>query len=358
MRTTPLLIAASALALAAAQTQAQELTCGQDYTVKSGDFLSTIAQRAYGDTASFNLIYAANAEAIGPNPGLINVGDVLFIPCLDGDLGQSEANASAIRDTDTTAAIPAPAANRPIRVLTATGWAPFMDEDQEQGGLLTEIINLALENADSKPAYQIDFINDDGAHLNPLIVDHAYDLSIGWSQPNCELIDMLEDESQFRCNNLDFSDPMYEEVLGYYSPAADPVFGDHDELQGKRICRAEAYTLAPLEEEGLVDPVITVVRAPTAAECIDFVLDGRADVALVAVDVAEGRISELAAADRVQMHEALTFVDVLHAVIAKTHPQNEEILAVVNNGLANIKESGLWFDTVRRHMTAFRSQNN
>ena len=358
MRINTTLLATSALCIIAAQASAQELACGQNYTVQSGDFLSTIALRAYGDTSNYNLIYSANADVIGPNPGLISVGDELFLPCLDGDLGESEANATAIRDTDTTEAIPAPAADRPIRVLTATGWAPFMDEDQAQGGLLTEIINLALENADSKPAYQIDFINDDGAHLNPLIVDHAYDLSIGWSQPNCELIDMLEDESKFRCNNLDFSDPMYEEVLGYYSPASDPVYGDHAELEGKRICRAEAFTLAPLEEEGLVDPVITVVRAPTAAECIDFVLDGRADVALVAVDVAEGRIGELAAADQVQMHEALTFVDVLHAVIAQTHPQNEEILAVVNNGLTNIKESGLWFETVRHHMTAFRSQTN
>ena len=86
-------------------------------------------------------------------------------------------------------------------------------------------------------------------------------------------------------------------------------------------------------------------------------LEDKADVALVAVDVADGRISELDARASVQMHEALTFVDVLHAVIAKTNPRNEEILATVNSGLGNIKESGVWFATVRRHMTAFRSQS-
>jgi polar amino acid transport system substrate-binding protein len=99
---------------------------------------------------------------------------------------------------------------------------------------------------------------------------------------------------------------------------------------------------------------VTIVRAPTAADCINFVLDGKADVALVAVDVADGRMSEMNASAQLQMHEALTFVDVLHAVIAKSHPQNEKILAVVNNGLGNIKGSGLWFATVRRHLTAFR----
>jgi polar amino acid transport system substrate-binding protein len=343
------------LCAAASAASAQSVSCGQDYIVAPGDYLSTIAQSAYGSSGSFNLIYSANVDVIGPNPGIINVGDRLFIPCIDGDLGQSAANASVIRDVQTTERLPDPSQNAPIRVLTATGWAPFMDEDQEQGGLLTEIINLALENADGQPPYQIDFINDDGAHLQPLITDHAYDISIGWSQPNCDIMDKLEDESQFRCNNLDFSDPLYEEVLGYYSATSDPVFADHAELKGKSICRAEAYTLAPLEEVDLVAPLVTIVRAPTAADCIDFVLDGKADVALVAVDVAGGRISSLNAGSRVQMHEALTFVDVLHAVIAKSHPQNEAILAVVNNGLSNIKDSGLWFETVRRHMTAFRS---
>ena len=354
MRLLKSLLLTSGLCVAAASASAQSVACGQDYVVQSGDYLSSIAKRVYGDTANYTLIYSANVDVIGGDPGAINVGDRLYLPCLDGAVEASTANAAAIRNVQTTEQLPGPSENRPIRVLTSTGWAPFMDEDQEQGGLLTEIINLALENADSKPEYQIDFINDDGAHLNPLIVDHAYDISIGWSRPNCDLFDKLEDESKFRCNNLAFSDPLYEEVLGYYSPASDPVFTEHSALQGKRICRAEAYTLAPMEEVDLVAPVIEVVRAPTAADCVNFVLENKADAALVAVDVAEGRIAELGAADRIQMHEALTFVDVLHAVIAKTHPRSDEILAVVNSGLGNIKETGLWFQTVRRHMTAFR----
>lgn len=350
----PVLVAAAA-GMAGNSAYAQSIACGETYTIQRGDYLSTIAQRAYGDLGSFNLIYSANVDVIGPNPGAIKVGDRLVIPCLDGDLGQSQSDTSVIRDVETTEQLPGPSGDRPIRVLTATGWAPFMDEDQEQGGLLTEIINLALENADGKPAYQIDFINDDGAHLQPLITDHAYDVSIGWSQPNCDIMDKLEDESKFRCNNLLFSDAMYEEVLGYYSPASDAHMTDHQELVGKRICRAEAYTLAPLEEVELVEPTITIVRAPTSADCMNFLLEGKADVALVAIDVATGRISELGAGNQIQIHDPLTYVDVLHAVIAQTHPRAEEILAEVNSGLANIKESGLWFETVRRHMTAFRA---
>lgn len=342
-----------AFLMAASAASAQALECGQNYQVQAGDYLSSIAANAYGSGDLYTQIYNANQDIIGPNPRLIQIGQSLFIPCLDGT--QSAAAQRSQSTTGNTSIGSFDGSSRPIRVLTATGWAPFMDEGQAEGGLLTDIIDLALENADGSPNYKIDFINDDGAHLNPLIVDHAYDISIGWSQPNCDLMDKLEDESQFRCNNLDFSDPLYEEVLGYYSSSSDPVFTDHSQLVGKRICRAEAFTLAPLEEVDLVAPAITIVRAPTAADCINFVLEGQADVALVAVDAAEGRVSTLGAASQIQMHEDLTFVDVLHAVIAKSHPQNEEILAVVNSGLTNIKDSGLWFETVRRHMTAFRA---
>lgn len=55
---------------------------GTDYTVKSGDTLSEIALRAYGDglEASWRRIYNANQDTIGPNPDVIKPGQVLHIP--------------------------------------------------------------------------------------------------------------------------------------------------------------------------------------------------------------------------------------------------------------------------------------
>ena len=50
--------------------------------------------------------------------------------------------------------------------------------------------------ADGKPDYKIDFINDWGAHLRPLISDHAYDFSLVWFRPNCDVIDRLGDDSK------------------------------------------------------------------------------------------------------------------------------------------------------------------
>lgn len=49
------------------------------YTVQSGDSLSTIAQREYGDASQWRRIYEANRSTIS-NPNLIQPGQVLTLP--------------------------------------------------------------------------------------------------------------------------------------------------------------------------------------------------------------------------------------------------------------------------------------
>lgn len=348
MRNLKGLLAGSAMSLVATSAVAQDVTCNVDYTVKAGDFLSGIAQRAYGSLSNFTVIYNANRDVIGPNPGIIRVGQRLFIPCLD-------ANGTAVVASRSGADVSAaPTADASISVLTATGWRPFLDEGNPQGGLLTEIIELALVNADDQTDYQIDFINDVGAHLEPLLTNQAFDVSIGQLQPDCADASALGAESQFLCENFEFSDPMYEEIFGYYSVASDPEYTVHQELVGKTICRAVDYTLVPLEAVALSEPSIEIVRAPDAASCIDLVLDGDADVALVAIEVADARIKALGAQNRIRLHDDLSYIDFFHATVSKDNARSDAILATINSGLKNIKESGLWFQTIRRHMTQFR----
>lgn len=332
----------------------QTIDCGDNYTVRAGDYLSGIAARAYGRTDAFSLIYTANADAIGPNPALIKIGEVLFIPCKNAEVVASVANTDTVGREKTTEALPGPSENLPIRVLTATDWAPFTNEDQEQGGLLTEVANLALAAADDSPEYQIDFVNDWGAHLSPLLTDHAYDFSIGWTRPNCDLSNSLNDDSKFRCNNFNWTDPLYQQVVSYYTLSDAPGYTEHAQISGMTVCRPAGYSTAMLEEVGLAEPDITLVRPETPQACMDAVVSGDVDVALIATDVAEGILDGYADASVVKLHEPLAYVSSLRALIAKTHPRSEELVASFNSGLTNIKDSGVWFSTVRRHMTAHR----
>ncbi|KUK83438.1 MAG: Peptidoglycan-binding lysin domain [Microgenomates bacterium 39_6] len=51
-----------------------------NYTVQPGDSLWKIAVAVYGDGYQWTNIYEANRSDIGPNPGLINPGQVLVMP--------------------------------------------------------------------------------------------------------------------------------------------------------------------------------------------------------------------------------------------------------------------------------------
>ena len=52
------------------------------YTVVSGDNLSKISQKFYGNMGADNVskIYYSNLETIGPNPNVIYPGQKLYVP--------------------------------------------------------------------------------------------------------------------------------------------------------------------------------------------------------------------------------------------------------------------------------------
>jgi polar amino acid transport system substrate-binding protein len=345
-----------ALGLSTVATAGQAQECGSVYTVKSGDSLSQIADEVYNSASDFQIIYSANAETIGSNPGIIAVGMKLELPCLEDAMEASTASDGAIRQEDTTDSLPAPKADI-IRIAAGGNWAPFLSEEQAQGGMLTEIVNVAFENAEGNPEYRIDFINDWGAHLRPLISDHRYDFSLAWFQPNCDIVDRLGDGSKFRCNNLLWSETLFEQILGYYMRDGETLPATYGDMFGKTICRPAGYSTFMLEEHDLVEPNVTMVRDATPQGCFQGLAEGRYDVVALAVDTAEGVISSEGLTGKVVYNEPLSQVLTIHAVISNTNPNAEAYLKVLDDSLREMKTSGTWFNIVRRHLSEFRSAN-
>ena len=338
-------------ALMSLGSSAAAQTCGSEYTVRSGDSLSKIASVVYSDASAFQIIYSANSDIIGPNPGQISVGMKFYIPCLDET---TASTAAPLTEEIGVERLPFPN-ERQIRILQASGWAPYADEDQEQGGMLTEIANVAMQNAPGSPDYKIDFVNDWGAHLVPLISDHAYDIGLSWFKPNCEVVDRLGTDSQFRCNNYNWTQPLFEQLVGYYSKAG-VSYNSYDELMGKTICRPSGYSTFMLEEDNLVEPNITFVSPVDPLECVTGLVDGSIDMMVLATDVTDGIALSAGLTDEIQLNETLGKVITLHGLISVNHPQGEEIIATFDAGLNKIKESGEWFQIVRRHLSEFRAK--
>ena len=64
-------------------TQTPPAQAASTYTVKSGDSLSAIAKREYGDAGQWRRIFEANRDLI-KNPDLIHPGQELKIPPREG----------------------------------------------------------------------------------------------------------------------------------------------------------------------------------------------------------------------------------------------------------------------------------
>lgn len=62
---------------------AEAAAADRSYTVKSGDTLSAIAKREYGDAGQWKRIFEANRDTID-NPDLIHPGQELKIPTAEG----------------------------------------------------------------------------------------------------------------------------------------------------------------------------------------------------------------------------------------------------------------------------------
>lgn len=83
------------------------------YTVQSGDTLSSIATKVYGDSKMWKRIYDANKDAIGSDPGALKVGQSLRIPPKTGDAAAKPAPTAAPAATPAPASAPSPSAPTP-----------------------------------------------------------------------------------------------------------------------------------------------------------------------------------------------------------------------------------------------------
>ncbi len=383
MRLTALIGAFGLTAMFGAGAEAQSLACGGEYIIKRGDTLQKVTRMAYGEGLSWRFIYKANKAVVGPNPSAIEVGMRIKVPCRRGQTPGATAQATkpetTASDTATTssaastAAAAAPAtpatpavtkASLPLNVpgiatpgsstyrfVTGSDWRPFQDQELENGGMITEIVDTAMETQRGPDGHKIDFINDYSAHLQTLIADIAYDFSFAWFRPNCDKMEKLGAESQFRCTSLDWSDPLFEQIIGYYMRADEAnVPATHADLLGRSICRPKGYALFMMEEFDLVEPAIVLKRPVNTADCFEMLAAGEVDVVVLATMVADSAIAAGGMADQIAEQPQLSTVATLHAVTSINNPNKDAQLAVLNEGIRDVRESGAWFEIVQRHL--------
>lgn len=324
------------------QAQAQE-QCSS-YTVVRGDTLSVIAATAE-TRGGFQTLFDANRNIL-KSPNLLEVGQVLEIPCADGSLPTS---ATRVTTASTQPAPTTAEPNRPLRIVTASGYAPFTDEAAPGGGLITQMVNRSMELGNADQEFSLMFINDWGSHLETLLPTGAVDMVFPWFKPDCDKVENLSESSAFRCTDFNHSEPFYEALVGYYTlkGGAYENVTTYSGLEGARLCRPEAWFTFDLEAEGLMPPNVSLTRPVPQAGCWQLLLDGEIDVISLDALPAEEDYRELGIEDRVAKLESLTSAQTLHVFVSKDNQFANDALPIINAGLEELRLSGEWFSIVR-----------
>ena len=324
--------------------RAEAQSCGGAYVVQLGDSLSAIADALYKDVGRWSSIYQSNSETIGDRPDRISVGMRLSMPCIDGlPVGlEGGVNVAEVVAAAAPLTVPLGDASNAVQInlLTADDFAPFTDRGLPQGGLFTEIVQTTMKEVAPEKGFAIHWVNDWSSHHEPLLSNALLDLGFPWFRPDCE-----NDPVQYRCENLVFSEPVFEVLSLMFVNTANPVaFINDADMDGKTLCRPAGYATYLFDQNGrnwLADGRITLEMPQTIDQCFQMLVAGDVDGVVLNEFTGRKKIKDLGLQGQVDVAAGLPIaIDALHVIAHKSHPEADELMAMINQGLTNIKASG------------------
>lgn len=337
---------------------AQAQNCGGTYQVQRGDTLTGIAERQYRNARLWSAIHQANIDQIGDNPERILAGMDLRLTCIDGrpsglaggiDVTVARANAPA--PLLVTAPFAGPGVAGRINLVTADDYAPFTDRSLPAGGMFTEVVQHAMEAAAPAQGFAIHWVNDWSAHHEPLLSNAMMDVGFPWIKPDCD-----SQPDTYRCENLLFSDPMFEMLVLVFTNTARPMrFGSDADMAGKTLCRPAGWATFFFDHQGrnwLRDGVITLRQPINVDDCFEMLMAGAVDGVVINEFSGRQKIKALGLAGQVDVAAGRPIaIDGLHVVAHKDHPRAAALVDMVNTGLSRIKADGTYQATIDAHLT-------
>jgi polar amino acid transport system substrate-binding protein len=343
-------------------------SCGTDYSVKAGESLADIAGRVYNNTSQWPLIFYANQDRLGANASLLVPGVSIRIPCLSGQQPATVQAPSATTTSDTLAAAPATAIElsasvKRIEFLTADGFAPFTDRSLPHGGLVTHIVSaemdLIKEQSGGKFGYNVTWINDWAAHLNPLLVTRAFDVGFPWVKPDCDHPADLSQDAKYRCQKFFFSDPLYESFTVLFVKTSSSItFAKDDEIIGKTICQPAGRSTYELDKGGrnwVKDNKVILLQPQSIEECFRLLDAGSVNAVVTADLTGKAVLASLGLSDRIKALPRPLDIGTLHLIVSKTHPHASTLLYYINTAGAKLRETGEIDKIIDEHLSLFWS---
>ncbi|MGO9172055.1 MAG: hypothetical protein ACLP7P_08835 [Rhodomicrobium sp.] len=349
-------------------------TCGSDYTLKEGESLADVATRAYGSSSQWTLIFYANQDRMGANASMLVPGLTIRIPCLGGQQPATPQAQSATPHAQSAATPSEPSATpsgdielssvvKRIEFLTADGYTPFTDRSLPHGGMITHIVSaemdLIKEQSGGNFSFNVSWVNDWAAHLNPLLITRAFDAGFPWVKPDCDHPADLSQDAKYRCRKFFFSDPLYEIFTVLFVKSNSTIaFAKDDEVLGKTLCQPAGYSTYELDKGGrnwAKDNKIVLLQPQSIEECFRLLDAGSVNAVVTADLTGKAVIAALGLGDRVKALPRPLAIGTFHVIVPKTHPHASTLLYYINSAAAKLRESGEYDKIVESHLSRFWS---
>lgn len=310
--------------------------CDVTYKVQPGDTLFSIAAFHYDTADKWTLIYYANQGNL--NGQDVAPGSDVFIPCETVDV---EPDATPLRQTGAE-----------MTLLTGGNYAPFTDRTWPGEGLVTELVNAALELSPSPVPYAVTWEEDWSQHLFPLLDGKSYDMGFPWLKPDC-----LATPDNERCAKFHFSEPLMDvPIMLFTRPDAGFVYESDADIAGKTLCRPAGYSTHDLDRadrQWLSRGMVTLRQPPSPEACFEALMAGTVDAVTVNVFLGASKIVSMGLRGKVVPIDKPLSRETLHVIISKTHWRGTTHLYRINAGLAALRDSGRYNEIVSRHLEIF-----
>ncbi|NVK15484.1 MAG: transporter substrate-binding domain-containing protein [Rhodobacteraceae bacterium] len=313
--------------------------CDVEYVAQPGDSLFTIAETHYGDRNRWTMVYYANQKLLAG--ATVLPGRKLFIPCVTG---ATAPDATPLRQEKAE-----------LTLLTGSGYGPFTDRSLPGQGMVTELINAALELAPAPVSYSVSWEDDWSKHLFPMLDKKEFDMGFPWLKPDC-----AAEPGNERCVNFHFSEPvMTMPIMLFVRAGGGFEYAADKDVEGKTLCRPAGYFTHDLnrpDRRWLAEEKIGLVQPATPADCFRMVAEGQVDAAAVNLFLGANTIVAENLRDTVVPLEKPLSEEGLHVVISKRHWRGTTHLYRINAGLQKLRDSGRFEEIMSRHLELFWAQ--
>jgi polar amino acid transport system substrate-binding protein len=339
-----------------------------DRTIEESVTLPRITARIYGNTSHWMAFYASQNRMSASVP-LLMPGLSIQMPHAAGQHRPAQppaigvipfAIALASSRSQSGGLELSPVVKR-VEFLTADGYYPFTDRSQPDGGMMPRLVSAAMDlikkRATGKFEYNISWVDDWAAHLNPLLVTGAFDAGFPWVKPDCSSPTSLSLDALNLCQRFLFSDPLYETFTVLFVKSSSPMkFSDDKDIVGVSLCQPAGLSTYELDQGGrnwVKDNKVLLLQPQSLEECFRL-LDRGAVKAVVTSDLTGKFVAKaLGISDHVTALPKPVSIGTLHVIVSKTHPQASTILYYTNWAIEKFREDGEYDRIVARHLSSF-----